>query len=78
MRGSTFAKQFFQDLDLFVPTVDTKLLAHLRVEAHLLDKYDKVAEFCRRHKIFFVVFNDYLPSKVLSAGEKYLTLRGRC
>ena len=50
MRGPGYAKQFLHNLDLFVPTVDTTLLAQLRLEIHMVDDYDEVAELCRYHK----------------------------
>ncbi len=77
MRGPSYAKQFLQNLDLFVPTVTTTLLAQLRMETHMVDDYDEVAELCRSHKIPYVVFNDHVPHKSLAAGKKPPRLTGQ-
>ena len=76
MRGPGFARRFLDALAAH-DTAGTDMRAQLRVETHMLDDHDTVAETVARHGVGYVVFNDHLPHDALARGKRPPRLTGQ-
>ncbi|RED11980.1 alpha-D-ribose 1-methylphosphonate 5-triphosphate diphosphatase [Pontivivens insulae] len=67
MRAPAFAREMATALQNYPALADLRM--QLRLETHLTDQMDEVAEFVRSSGIDYVVFNDNLPHRALEAGK---------
>ncbi|KUF09431.1 alpha-D-ribose 1-methylphosphonate 5-triphosphate diphosphatase [Pseudoponticoccus marisrubri] len=77
LRGPDFAEDVFDAVARVAPTVPMDLRMQLRLETHLLDTFDRVAEVVARCGIDYVVFNDHLPHDRLAEGRRPPRLTGQ-
>ncbi|EAQ05106.1 alkylphosphonate utilization protein PhnM, putative [Pseudooceanicola batsensis HTCC2597] len=77
MRSPDFARDMLEALDTVRPHLVTDMRAQLRVETHLIDRFDEVEALIVRHDIRYVVFNDHLPHDALDKGRRPPRLTGQ-
>jgi len=75
MRGPDFAEALIDALDETELRADT--LVQLRLEIGMIDEFDLVLALVDRGRIPYVVLNDHLPHKELSAGKRPPNLTGQ-
>lgn len=77
MRGPDFAKAMLNGLAEMRGRLVTDIRVQLRVEVHMMDDFDEIAEVIAQHDIPYVVFNDHLPHAALAAGKRPPRLTGQ-
>lgn len=77
MRGPDFALSMLAALEAVRDKLVTDIRVQLRVETHMMDDFDRIAEVAARYGVGYVVFNDHLPHKALAAGKRPPRLTGQ-
>lgn len=77
MRGPEFAQSMAAALARVRPRLLTDMVLQLRLETHMIDDFDAVADFVAAQDIGYVVLNDHLPHKALAAGKRPPRLVGQ-
>jgi len=75
LRGPDFAAKVFTELAA-VNTL-TDLRGQMRLEAHLIDLYDKIYGWMAAWNLSYIVFNDHLPHERLAQGRRPKGLEGQ-
>ncbi|MEM6564018.1 MAG: alpha-D-ribose 1-methylphosphonate 5-triphosphate diphosphatase [Pseudomonadota bacterium] len=70
LRGFEFADQVLSAIRDTAPQMVTDIRAQVRLEIHLLDLYDGIAERMQGWNARYIVFNDHLPHQRLAEGRE--------
>lgn len=77
MRGPEFARKMLAGLAEVRDKLVTDIRVQLRVETHMMDDFEAIAEIVAEHGIGYVVFNDHLPHDALANGKRPPRLVGQ-
>lgn len=77
MRGPDYARRVVEALAESRDRLLTDIHLQLRVETHLIEDFDAIAELVEDHGIRCVIFNDHLPHGALEAGRQPPRLAGQ-
>ncbi|MEM6277243.1 MAG: alpha-D-ribose 1-methylphosphonate 5-triphosphate diphosphatase, partial [Pseudomonadota bacterium] len=70
MRGPDYARRVVHALAECSDRLFTDIHVQLRVETHLIQDFDAIAELVEQQGIRCVIFNDHLPHAALDAGRQ--------
>ncbi|MEM1374707.1 MAG: alpha-D-ribose 1-methylphosphonate 5-triphosphate diphosphatase [Pseudomonadota bacterium] len=77
MRGPDYARRVVEALVASRDRLMTDIHVQLRVETHLVDDFDAIAQLVEDAGIRCVIFNDHLPHTALEAGRQPPRLAGQ-